>query len=218
MFYKKVISIITGMLVLPIMTTTQEEVDTNFYKEETPIILSQDKEVEYDISMDIKFYEKVVSEMQTELESIKFLRTENKKEWFIRYRELIEKYKGMIDTPFSIYDYFSQEEIYLIQRTVETECYDASFESKANVASVIFNRLNGEEVYGDNIEEVLTKENQFANWRTDITEDTVLAVEYAYQIEDTTNGCIGFRSDVKIEKWYEWEYVFTDEAGHHFYK
>lgn len=218
MFYKKVISIITGMLVLPIMTMTQEEINTNLHEEVTPIILSKDEEIEYDVSMDVKFYEKVVSEMQTELENIKSLRTENKKEWFIRYRKLIEKYKGIIDTPLSIYDYFSQEEIYLIQRTVETECYDASFESKTNVASVIFNRLNGEEVYGNSIEEVLTKENQFANWRTDITEDTVLAVEYAYQIEDTTNGCIGFRSDVKIEKWYEWGYAFTDEAGHHFYK
>ena len=142
----------------------------------------------------------------------------NEEEWFVSYKQIIDDYKDVIDPPLTIYDYFTDEEIYLIQRTVETECYDQDFISKCNVANVIINRLEIGGEFGNTIEEVITKENQFAYWRKDITESTVLAVEYAYQIEDTTNGCIAFRSGHLPREWYRWELVFIDEAGHGFYK
>lgn len=41
---------------------------------------------------------------------------------------------------------------------------------------------------------------------------------YVYEIEDTTDGCIAFRSDKSPYTWYEWIYSFTDSCGHHFYK
>lgn len=142
----------------------------------------------------------------------------NEEEWFVSYKQIIDDYKDVIDPPLTIYDYLTDEEIYLIQRTVETECYDQDFMSKCNVASVVMNRIEIGGEFGSTIKEVITKENQFAYWRKDITESTILAVEYAYQIEDTTDGCIAFRSDDAPDEWYGWEYTFTDQCDHHFYK
>ena len=59
--------------------------------------------------------------------------------------------------------------------------------------------------------------NQFAYYRKEISDSTVLALEYAFMIEDTTNGSIGFRSDKLVDGWNGWEYVFTD-GKHYFYK
>lgn len=160
--------------------------------------------------------ELIIQEVQGKIYDISVI--EDKEQWFIAYKKIIEEYRGVIDPPLTIYDYFTKEEIYLIQRVVETECYDQDFMSKCNVASVVFNRIEIGGEFGNTIEEVITKENQFAYWRKDITESTILAVEYAFQIEDTTGGCIAFRSDEKPDEWYGWEYAFIDDAGHHFYR
>ena len=143
--------------------------------------------------------------------------TLDKQEWYFKYKDFIEIYKDYFGEPETIYDVYTPEEIYLIQRTVETECFDASFESKANVASVILNRIEFGG-FGKNITEVITKKNQFAYWRKDISDSTILAIEFAYEIGDTTNGCVAFRSDKQPQKWYGWEYQFSDNAVHHFYK
>ena len=158
----------------------------------------------------------VIQEAQRKMYDISTI--ENKEQWFIAYKKIIDEFRYVIDPPLTIYDYFTDEEIYLIQRAVETECYDQDFISKCNVANIIINRFEIGKEFGDTIKEVITKENQFAYWRKDITESTILAVEYAYQIEDTTDGCIAFRSDEKPNEWYGWEYVFTDSSGHHFYR
>lgn len=160
--------------------------------------------------------ELIIQEAQGKIYDISVI--EDKEQWFIAYKKIIEEYKDVIDPPLTIYDYFTEEEIYLIQRVVETECYDQDFMSKCNAASVVMNRIEIGGEFGDTIEEVITKENQFAYWRKDITESTILAVEYAFQIEDTTGGCIAFRSDEKPDEWYGWEYAFIDDAGHHFYR
>ena len=160
--------------------------------------------------------ELIIQEAQGKIYDISVI--EDKEQWFIAYKKIIEEYKDVIDPPLTIYDYFTEEEIYLIQRVVETECYDQDFMSKCNAASVVMNRIEIGGEFGDTIEEVITKENQFAYWRKDITESTILAVEYAFQIEDTTGGCIAFRSDEKPDEWYGWEYAFTDSVGHNFYK
>lgn len=155
---------------------------------------------------------KIVSEKMEKLSLIK-----DKKEWFIEYKNLMNQYIEILDTEETIYEIYTEEEIYLIQRCVETECFQGDFESKCNVASVIFNRLyNGN--FGNNIEEVITAKNQFTYSRKEITEDTKLAVEYAFGIEDTTNGCLAFHSNEKNEKFGNWNYEFTDSIGHHFYK
>lgn len=144
---------------------------------------------------------------------------DDKKEWFIAYKEITDRYSNYFDTPETIYDVYTDEEIELICRAVETECYDCDFDSKCNVASVILNRINYENsIFGDTVSEVITRDNQFAYDRSNITEDTILSVMYAYEIEDTTGGCVAFRSDQKPDTWYGWVYSFTDNCGHHFYK
>lgn len=139
---------------------------------------------------------------------------EGTKEWFICYLEIIEQYNNPYRS--DLHDFFTEEEIYLIERTIETECYEQDFMSRVNVANVILNRY-WDGSFGKSIEEIITSPNQFCYGRTEITEDTKLALQYAFFIEDTTNGSIAFRSDCCPETWYGWEYLFTDDAGHSFY-
>ena len=118
-----------------------------------------------------------------------------------------------------LYTDFTEEEIYLIQRVVETETYTADIESKMNIVSVVFNRFNHpNKKYGKDIIDIITTPNQFAYWRTEISETTIQAVENVYKYGDTTGGCIAYRSDKHPQYWYGWEYQFTDKVGHHFYR
>lgn len=141
----------------------------------------------------------------------------SKEEWYLGYKQLICEYEEYLDLPATVYDYFTEEDIYLIQRAVETEVYQASFDAKVNVASVIFNRINDGR-FGKSVKEVITNPGQFAWHRKKISDSTVLAVEYAFEIGDTTDGCLAFRSDKKPQKWGKWVYSFSDNAVHHFYK
>ena len=141
----------------------------------------------------------------------------DKRTWFILYKSIQEEYSDYLDPPESIYDYFTEEQIAIMQKCIETETYQCSFEAKVNVACVILNRVEHEQFPTDPIE-IITGKNQFAYGRNSITEDTILALEYAFMIEDTTNGCIAFRSDCSPDTWNGWEKQFTDESGHTFYK
>lgn len=144
---------------------------------------------------------------------------EDKKEWFATYKTLLNEYSQWVDYPESIEDEYSSDEILLLQRAVETEAYDCDFESKVNVACVILNRVEDEN-FSNNLVEVITVTNpkQFAYGRTEITEDTKLAVEYAYMIEDTTDGALYFHSNPKTEYFNGAKFIFKDNAGHCFYK
>ena len=103
-------------------------------------------------------------------------------------------------------------------KCIETEAHEASFESKVNVASVILNRVEHDMFPTDPIE-IVTGENQFYYGRNNIEESTVYALLYSFIIEDPTNGCIAFRSDLSVTKeWNGWTKQFTDESGHTFYK
>ena len=153
--------------------------------------------------------------MQMEMNQIENI--EDRLEWFIAYKNIVNKYSGIFDPPETIYDYYSEEEIYLMQKVIETECYEQDFVSKCNVASVIINRVEGDRVFGQTVEEVVTMKNQFAYGRENISESTRLALEYAFQIEDTTHGALFFHSNEKTETFCGYKYLFTDSAGHHFY-
>ena len=141
----------------------------------------------------------------------------DKRAWFILYKSIQEEYDDYLDSPESIYDYFTDEQIVMMQKCIETETYQCSFEAKVNVACVIINRVEHDEYPTDPVE-IITSKNQFAYSRNNITEDTILALEYAFMIEDTTDGCIAFRSDCSPDTWYNWTKQFTDESGHTFYK
>ena len=161
------------------------------------------------------FIELVIKSMQTELELIEAI--QDRKEWFISYREIIDKYDWIIDPPETIYDYYTYDEINLILRCIETETYQSDFLSKVNVANVILNRIESG-LFGSTVYDVITEKNQFAYGRENISEDTILALEYAFEIEDTTQGSIGFHSNAPTSTFNGWEYIFTDDAGHSFYR
>ena len=152
-----------------------------------------------------------VLDKQEELSSI-----EDNEEWFIAYKDLIEEYSEWVDPPETIYDYYTEDEVYLMQRCIETETFEADFDSKVNVASVILNRIKSDE-FANEVSEIIVK-GQFAFGRENISEDTVLALEYAFMIGDTTDGALYFHSNPKTETFNGAEFIFTDAAGHNFYK
>ena len=141
---------------------------------------------------------------------------EDNEEWFIAYKDLIEEYSEWVDPPETIYDYYTEDEVYLMQRCIETETFEQDFDSKVNVASVILNRIESDE-FANEVSEIIVK-GQFAFGRENISEDTVLALEYAFMIGDTTDGALYFHSNPKTETFNGAEFIFTDTAGHHFYK
>ena len=154
-----------------------------------------------------------MNQKMTEIESI-----EDKKEWFIAYKSIIEEYSYIIDPPEAIYDYFTEEELDLLFRVVQAEVGDEySFESKVNVANVIFNRFYHER-FPDTLSDILVCDqfSPISNGRykeVEVSEDTILACEYAFEIEDTTDGCLFFDSNNTLN----YQFVF-DDGAHNFYK
>lgn len=139
------------------------------------------------------------------------------KELVLEHKESNYEYTEEVELPETIFDVFSDEEIYLICRVVETECYQQDFDSKVNVANVVLNRYYDGR-FGDTITEVVTSPKQFAYGRKEIDDSTKIAVQYAYECEDTTQGSLYFHSNKKTDTFNGASFVFQDEAGHNFYK
>ncbi len=141
------------------------------------------------------------------------------KQWYLSYKEMISRHKNDYeDTPETIYDYYTESELDILFRVVQAEIGDEyTFIQKCNVASVIFNRVSHEK-FGDEIHSVLNG-NQFAtisNGRyntVEVSQDTILACEFAFEIMDTTGGCVFFDSDGSLN----YQFIFNDGA-HNFYK
>lgn len=156
-------------------------------------------------------------EFNRKLNEIKYVDMNNE-EWFKTYKELSQEYAEWINLPETIFDVYSEEEINLIYRVVETETFDQDFDSKVNVANVVFNRLESGK-FGDSITEIITSPKQFAYGRKKITESTILAVMYAYEMPDTTQGALYFNSFKEAPEVFNGaNYIDTDNCGHHFYK
>lgn len=148
--------------------------------------------------------------------AIESLKEYDKKEYIIQYHNLENIYGEYFGYSDKLEDYYSNEQIQIMLKCIETEAYDCPFDAKVNVANVILNRVEHDMFPPDPIT-VVTSQNQFVYGRSHITEDTKLALQYAFEIGDTTDGCIGFRSDRNPQTWNNWEYVFTD-GKHYFYK
>lgn len=215
---KKIISVLILLfmivsLVIPISNINSQHKNDVI----EPVLLS-------DITYEIVFeevieepepYEIVIQEMQEKMSEIESI--EDSKEWFLAYKDIVFEYAEWIDPPETIFDYYAEDEVRLICRVVETETYQCDFDSKVNVANVVLNRIESGE-FGETVEEIITTENQFAYGRETITEDTILAVIFSFEIQDTTNGALFFHSNEKTEMFNGAKYIFTDNAGHHFYK
>lgn len=140
-----------------------------------------------------------IMEMNKELDDISSI--EDRKQWFVKYKKIIEKYSYILDPPETIYDYYSDEDIEILHRIVEAECTGLEFDKKVNVANVIFNRINDEN-FPDNIKDVVFQKNpiQFSPisdgryYSVSPEDDTLLAIEYAYMFPDTTGGALFFEA------------------------
>lgn len=139
---------------------------------------------------------------------------EDLEEWFRKYQILADKYDKDRDRLECI---FSEEEIQLMWQVIETEAYDATFIQKVNVANVLLNRFQSLDYAYLDMTEIITEKNQFTYHRTKITQSTKDALTFAFEVRDTTNGCISFRSDKRVDNWHGWKYVMYDGA-HWFYK
>ena len=150
-----------------------------------PIYTNGDEKVE-EITVEIEPEEDVVSEREQEMydEMIRVAYIEDRKEWFIEYKKLFEKYPEFLAKQESIYDVYSDSELKKLFRTIEAEATGGTFQDKVNVAVTIFNRINHEE-FGSTIDEVITSD-QFSPlqdgryYKVAVTEETILACEYAY--------------------------------------
>lgn len=142
---------------------------------------------------------------------------ENRKEWFIAYKNIIDKYSYIIEPQQTIYEYFTEEELDLLFRTVQAEVgEECSFEQKCNVVSVIFNRL-WHDRFPNELLEILIP-SQFSTiksekyMRVNVSENTILACEYVFLMGDTTNGSLFFDSNNMLK----YKFLFNDGA-HNFY-
>jgi hypothetical protein len=175
-----------------------------------------------ELRVELLEYEEKYNELLSEScvskqELIEPLKIYNLKEYYILYKEIEKEYANDFGRPLSIYDMYTEEDIMYIQKCVETECYDCPFEAKVNVANVIINRVDNEN-FPSTPTEVVTANNQFAYYRNVISEDTVLAVEYAFMFEDTTDGALYFHSGLHKDTFNGAKFIFEDLVGHKFYK
>ncbi len=162
--------------------------------------------------------EEAVESMNREIDSISNIKNSDKELWFIEYKNIINKYSYILDPPESIYDYFTKDELNIFFSVVQAEVGDEyTFEQKCNVANVILNRIYHYQ-FEDNMFDVLTP-SQFetvnnGRYKTvDVSYETVLACEYAFMFEDTTDGALFFDSNNVLK----YEFIMNDGA-HNFYK
>lgn len=205
-------------LVVPLEGHSENSKTESMAVQETAIftgISAENFVIEQPVSINFEI-DNAIEEMNYEMTEIETIT--DKKEWFIAYKSIIEEYSYIIDPPETIYDYFTEEELDLLFRVVQAEVGDEySFESKVNVANVIFNRFYHER-FPDTLSDILVRDqfSPIADGRykeVEVTEDTILACEYAFMLEDTTDGCLFFDSNNTLS----YQFVFNDGA-HNFYK
>lgn len=158
---------------------------------------------------------------EEEMEKIEYLKEENKEKYLIEYKNIIEKYSNEIDPPKTIYDVTTNNEFYFLAQVVETEIEGGSFEQKVNVASSIINRVKSDN-FPNTFTEVLKQKKQYTPVLTGAykykkpTQSTIHAIEYAYMIEDTTNGATYFHSGKSSWHKNNLNFIF-DDGKHKFY-
>lgn len=144
------------------------------------------------ITSNAKTKREIKEEYEELFDELEDTQDEDLEEWFVKYKKFADTYDPERDT---IEYFFDEDEIYLMERVVETETYEADFIQKVNVANVLLNRWQYGYVFGDDITEIITSTNQFDYRRKNISASTINALYFAFEIRDTTDGCIAFRSD-----------------------
>ncbi|MCM1234155.1 MAG: hypothetical protein NC489_28970 [Ruminococcus flavefaciens] len=204
-------------LVLPFLVKNSENNEPEI--KEVPIVIvtakpeeDEDKEIVETVNV-----EKIaIDNFYDEMEYIS--KIEDTMEWYKNYKRVIEKYSYIVAPPETIYDYFTEDELDLLFHVVQAEVGDEryTFEQKSNVAGVIFSRVEHEN-FPDTLSEILIS-GQFSTIDNDryreviVTEETILACEYAFQIGSDADDCLFFDSDESLN----YKFIMNDEA-HNFY-
>ena len=115
----------------------------------------------------------------------------------------------------SVYDAFTEDEVYLICRMVETENHGCCFTSKVHCAETAFARLRDGK-WGANMTQIITSPGQFVYSRKNITPDTLAAVNYAYQYQTETENAVMFKIG-KQKSWSGYGYILTDPENQSYY-
>lgn len=190
-----------------IINLENEYIEYKINSEERIKILIEKKE-----ELENKIIELKKETVKEEINYLEPFKETNKEQYMIEYAKILNENEQKLE----IYKEYTKDEIDIMCRCIETETYQCPFEAKVNVANVIFNRIKSD-IFPDDAVSVITAVNQFAYHRTSISEDTILALEYAYLNEDTTNGAIAFRSDSQQSHWGQWQ-LCNNDGYHCFYK
>lgn len=153
-------------------------------------------------------------EMQIEMNEVE--KIEDLQTYYLTYIDVVNKYSDYIEPPTTIYEAFTEEEIMYLWRMVETETCGADFESRTHVANVAFNRMMDYK-YPNTLIGVITAPGQFAYVKTNISETTKLACEYAYMFPDNTGGALAFHSGAFTRTFCGMQWIKSDNAVHHLY-
>lgn len=161
------LSVMIAFIFAPIYTYEEEKVEVN---------------IEEDIATEVSEISEREQEMYDEIVRVSYI--EDKKEWFIEYKKLYEKYPEYLAKQEEIYDVFNENELEKLFRIVEAEATHGTFQDKVNVAVTIFNRMN-HGGFGSTIDEIITpvefsplQDGRY--YEVIVTQETVLACEYAY--------------------------------------
>lgn len=190
--------------------------------------LQEDKENLLIINSDLadKYNSEVLNSINKSFNYIEPLKLYDKQAYIIAYTNIIE---DLEDPPESPQDVMSEEEYDMFCRIVEAEISNGSFIQKCNVASCIINRYDSE-IFPDSWMECFMQQSngtyQFSSVgdgrykNVEVTFETRNAINYAFMIEDTAQGCTYFRSGTS-DTWHDTsdnlEMVFED-GKHTFYK
>lgn len=144
-------------------------------------------------------------EAKEKLKEIEEYKSSDRKKYIKKYKNIMDKYSDVLDRGESIYDVTTDSEFELLAGIVEAEIGIGDFDAKCNVASAIVNRYRSER-FPDSFRGVVSQRYngmyQFETYakkrynKVTVTNDTKLAIEYAYEIEDTVNGATYFHSGV----------------------
>ena len=164
----------------------------------------------------VSLTEQEIKEREVLIRQEQIFKIQDTKDRYLAYRKMLNDYGEYFDAPETIYDIYTEAEIDLMLRVIETEVHGKSLESKIHVANVILNRLESNR-FSNNVSGVVVP-GQFCFIRTHFDDETVMALEIAYLFGDTTDGALFFHSGNRTNTFNGASYIFTDDAGHHFYK
>lgn len=158
----------------------------------------------------------IEQEVQNEIDQ---LDKSDLKQWFIQYKQIQAEYSYVLDPDETIYDVFDKDEINLALCIIEAESGVCDFNGKLDVACVLINRLKSPN-FPKTLTKIIKEKHQFSTYsngaykKVIISEDSRLALEYAFQIGDISEGATYFHS--AVSKWHKNNLHFIKFDGWHY--